>query len=219
MKGVESFDKLRKNAPLEPLKRLNSEGEKVSGTLETMTDDEAAKRLAVAFAGVSDIMPELQTGANAASESIDNLVKKVSNEELLANVREIEALAVSIGGIFENAFKSALDGTESLSKAIRTGLVDAIKGLIAKLAALAVAWGIVALLATIATGGSNLGSAAGAIKSAGFGNFLLDNSGLASFNTRSTQQGGGLKVQGILSGSDISLSTKRGVTANDRIYG
>lgn len=219
LKGVESFDKLRKNAPLEPLKRLNSEGEKVSGTLETMTDDEAAKRLAVAFAGVSDVMPELQTGANAASESIDKLIEKVTQEELLANVREIEALAVSIGGIFENAFKSALDGTESLSKAIRNNLVDAIKSLIAKLAALAVAWGIVALLATIATGGSNLGKAAGAIKAAGFGNFLMEGMGLSSFSTKSTQQGGGLKVQGILSGSDISLSTKRGVTANDRIYG
>ena len=101
-------------------------------------------------------------------------------------------------------------------RAISTTLGDAIKSLIAKLAGLAIAWGVVALLATIATGGGNLAKAAGAIKSVGFTNFAMGGLGLGSFAPKST---GGTSVRGVLSGSDVVLTSRRGATALDRIYG
>jgi len=142
-------------------------------------------------------------------------------EDFYQRVSEIESVSLAIGDTFANAISSsivaAVEGTERFAKAIKGSLISAITALITKLAALAIAWGIIALLVTIASAGSNIGAAAGAIKDAGFVNFALGNSGLGGF-TRSTQAGG-LRTQGYLSGSDIVLGTRRGATALDRIYG
>jgi len=153
-----------------------------------------------------------------ATESVGKMIDELNREDLLNRMLELESVAKGIGSVFEQAFQTALDGTESLAKSIKTTLTEAIKSLIARLAGLAVAWGIVALLATIATGGSNLGSAATAIKSQGFVNFALQDFGLGSFQ-RSASEGNDLRVQGVLSGSDVVLTSRRGATALDRIYG
>jgi len=143
-------------------------------------------------------------------------------EDFYQRVSDIQSISLDIGNTFANAIstsiQAAVEGTESFAKAIKGSLISAIQALLTKLAALAIAWGIIALLVTIASAGSNIGAAAGAIKDAGFVNFALGNSGLGGF-TRSAQGGGGLRTQGYLSGSDIVLGTRRGATALDRIYG
>lgn len=214
--GAEAADDLLRIP--ESLDRLDSAGKKVSDTIEILTDEERTKRMDAAFAGMIDPMRGLKTGANEAHEAIQEIVDQLEEGELLANIQEVEGVVFSIGDLFSKAFETALKGTESLGKAIKTTLIDAIKSLIAKLAGLAVAWGLVALLATIATGGSNLQMAAQNIKSAGFGNFVLQGMGIGSFNTKSGGENN-LRVEGVLSGSDVVLGSRRGATALDRIYG
>jgi hypothetical protein len=216
-KQVKKLDENFTEVP-KTLQKLDSSGQKVKETFKLMTDEEAMKRFDTALAGLGVPLQALKTGANEAYVAVQDIVNELEKEELLSNISDIENVALAIGDIFGSAFKTALDGTESLAESIRTTLTDAITSLIAKLAALAIAWGVVALLATIATGGSNLGKAATSIKSAGFGNFILDGLGLGSFDTRS-QSGGNLRVEGVLSGSDVVLSSRRGATALDRIYG
>ena len=163
-------------------------------------------------------------GVDPAS-SLGALLTRISSQKattdeyigrLTSQMETIRDVSMSIGSVFESIFKTALDGTMSLGQAISTTLGDAIKSLIAKLAGLAIAWGVVALLATIATGGGNLANAAGAIKSGGFTNFAMGGLGLGSFGPKST---GGASVRGVLSGSDVVLTSRRGATALDRIYG
>lgn len=157
---------------------------------------------------------DLPEGVDPASLSSTATTDKYM-ETLLSQMQEVEAVSKNIGSIFESIFKTALDGTLSLGEAIRTTLSDAIKSLIAKLVGLAIAWGVIALLVTIATGGGNLSTAAGSIKDLGFANFAMGGLGLGSFD-KST---GSTNIKGVLSGSDVVLSSRRGVTALDRIYG
>lgn len=169
----------------------------------------------------AEAMHELQEGTNLTTKAVQKLVTEMDRDKLLRNFEELYGVAFSIAGTFESAFSTALDGTMSLGEAIKTTLGDAIKSLIAKLAGLAAAWGVVALLATIATGGGNLSVAAKNIAGsgfAGFSSFMLGGMGLDSFS-KSAQAGSRSYQQGVLSGNDIALSTRRGVTANQRIYG
>lgn len=154
----------------------------------------------------------------ALKEAFNKAMTKEEVKDFNRQMGELRATALGIGQLFGSAFEAAINGTESFAEAIRTTLSRAIAGLLGKLAALAIAWGVIALLATIATGGSNLQVAASSIQQAGFGNFLMQGFGMSGLQGSPVTEGG-LKVQGVLSGSDISLSTKRGVTANDRIYG
>ena len=149
--------------------------------------------------------------------AFDEAFNKEEVKEFNSSIQELQSSALTFGNILATAFQSAFEGTESFAKSIRTSLLRALSNLLTKLAAVAIAWGIIALLATIATGGSNIGAAASSIKDAKFGSFLMSSFGMSSL--KSTGGGGGLKVEGAISGSDLSISTKRGVTANQRIYG
>lgn len=179
--------------------------------------DAYTKEIAKSNKSVSELLSDLeQVPVGPSPEDVENAA--ILNERM----GQLNSLALSIGDTFANAISSsivaAVEGTERFAKAIKGSLISAITALITKLAALAIAWGIIALLVTIASAGSNVGAAASAIKDAGFVNFALGNSGLGGF-TRSAQGGGGLRTQGYLSGSDIVLGTRRGATALDRIYG
>ena len=185
----------------------------VAAALEQAENGKVSETLLQQAADIDTLIAYYEALKIAFDESFNNEELKEFN----SNVQELQASALTFGNILATAFQSAFEGTESFAKSIRTSLMRALSNLITKLAAVAIAWGIIALLATIATGGSNIGSAAASIKDAKFGSFLMSSFGMSSLG--GTGGGGGLKVEGAISGSDLSISTKRGVTANQRIYG
>ena len=185
----------------------------VAAALENAENGKVSESLLQQAADIDTLIAYYEALKIAFDESLNNEKLKEFN----SNIQELQASALTLGNILATAFQNAFEGTESFAKSIRTSLMKALSNLLTKLAAVAIAWGIIALLATIATGGSNIGSAAASIKGAGFTDFLMGSFGMGSL--KSTGETGGLKVQGVLSGSDLSISTKRGVTANERIYG
>jgi hypothetical protein len=106
----------------------------------------------------------------------------------------------------------AIQGTENFADALKNNLLNALAQVAAKVAALIVAYIVLAIV----SGGTTLGAGAGQFAGMNFGQFMSSglNMGIAGFG------GGTRSVQvGTLSGNDLAISTRRGVTANDRIYG
>jgi len=142
-----------------------------------------------------------------------SLEQGISQVELMRrSVLDLSQAAIGFGDIFGSALNQAIQGTENFADALKNNLLNALAVVAAKVAALIVAYIVLAIV----SGGTTLGSGAGQFAGMNFGQFMSSGlgMGIAGFGggTRSTQVG-------TLSGNDLAISTRRGVTANDRIYG
>lgn len=174
------------------LRELKNEVQQTITDLELNT--EQAKALADAFQLVADKMIKLQ-------EEQEELVYQQKLAEWMNSIIQLSTSFVN--GIFD-----IISGTKTMGQV----LIDVFKRVTAKLIGLIIAYGILVALS------GRVGAAAAAIESAGtLGNFLTSNllGGLAA-PTRSAE---GLRVAGVVSGSNLVISTERGITAYDRTYG
>jgi hypothetical protein len=130
---------------------------------------------------------------------------KKQNEEFLSFVQ-------SIGNAVGNIFKDLTRGGQTFAETLKTNMVDALTAVLAKLVAIAVMWGIIAVLS--GTGG-NVGAWAQGIKAAKFGTFALGQLGLGGLKSQPTN----VAVDGQISGHTIYLSNKRALSSYDRTYG
>lgn len=142
-----------------------------------------------------------------------SLEQGISQVELMRrSVLDLSQAAIGFGDIFGNALSQAIQGTENFADALKNNLLNALAVVAAKVAALIVAYIVLAIV----SGGTTLGAGAGQFAGMNFGQFMSSGlgMGIAGFG------GGTRSVQvGTLSGNDLAISTRRGVTANDRIYG
>lgn len=130
---------------------------------------------------------------------------KKQNEEFLSFVQ-------SIGNAVGNIFKDLTRGGQTFAETLKTNMVDALTAVLAKLVAIAVMWGIIAVLS--GTGG-NVGAWAQGIKAAKFGTFALGQLGLGGLKNQPVN----VSVDGQISGHTIYLSNKRALSSYDRTYG
>lgn len=134
----------------------------------------------------------------------------------------INAFAESIGQFFgetlTNGLLSVIKGTKTFSDVLKENLVRALQAVLSKVIALIAAFVVLNILSGGAFAASGVGqSASSALGGRNLKQFLTDGFGFGSFRS-----GGGnnnLRVEGVLSGSDVVLGTRRGATALDRIYG
>lgn len=139
----------------------------------------------------------------SATEGEDAARKQ--NEEFLSFVQ-------SIGNAVGNIFKDLTRGGQTFAETLKTNMVDALTAVLSKLVAIAVMWGIIAVLS--GTGG-NVGAWAQGIKAAKFGTFALGQLGLGSLKNQQVN----VAVDGQISGHTIYLSNKRALSSYDRTYG
>jgi hypothetical protein len=95
-------------------------------------------------------------------------------------------------------------------------MIDALTAILAKLVAIAVMWGIIAILSG---GGSMMPKTAvwaQGLRSGGFGAFAMGQIGLGSLGKNKSM---GVTVDGQISGHTIYLSNKRALSSYDRTYG
>ena len=154
-----------------------------------------------------------------AGLSIEETKKLIEATEELGIVQQqqaeqLESLAYSFGGLFGDAIKSAIDGTESFGESLRNNLRSAISSAIAQLVKLTLAYLALLAVKIAVNPTSAVGIAAAKSTSAGFGSFLLNGFGVGGFSTNSSFAGTTL-----VSGSNLVVTTNRGITAQDRIYG
>ena len=150
-------------------------------------------------------------------EFLESLQQGVSSLELMRRtMADLSNVALGFGQIFGDSVQDAIRGTQSFADALRTNLIDALGQVMRKVISLIIAYTILAIV----SGGTTLGAGAGQFAGMNFGQFMGHGLGMGNIPGlgRSTEQGG-LRVQGILSGNDLAVSTRRGVTANSRIYG
>tara|TARA_R100000329_G_scaffold137932_2_gene119164 strand:+ start:1448 stop:3907 length:2460 start_codon:yes stop_codon:yes gene_type:complete len=143
-------------------------------------------------------------------ESLNTTVDRTA--QITKQMEELASSTLAFGNIFGDAFLEAAQGTETFANALKNNLIDAINRVIARIIALIIAYSI---LLVISGGTSPIANAAGKLVGQGgpgFFNFMA--SGLGVPGSRSMQ----MQI-GTISGSDLALTTRRGVTANDRIYG
>lgn len=132
---------------------------------------------------------------------------------------QIEEFALAIGEFFGTtiveSLSAVIEGTASAAEVMKENFLRAFNAILAKVIALIVAFTILNILA----GGSGkvAKAASSLLKGQDLGSFMLSNSSFDSFGRSSS--GGNLRVEGVLSGSDVVLSSRRGATALDRIYG
>ncbi len=147
-------------------------------------------------------------------------------DDLLALFEErkeaINDFAMSIGEFFgetlTNGIQSVIKGTKTFGEVLRDNLVRALQAVLSKVIALIAAFVVLNILSGGAFAASGFGqSASSALGGRTMGQFIGDGLGFGSF--RSGRGDNGLRVEGVLSGSDVALSTRRGTTALDRIYG
>lgn len=167
--------------------------------------------------GVEPVL-QLRTAADGTTAAFTSLFEtfqftKAELQSLIQPAAQLTQIGFAIGNVFGDAFLAAAEGTASFADALRDNLINALNQIARKLITLTILYGVL----TILSGGTGqIAAAADFARGNSFGEFL--GSGFGAGSLRSSG-GGGLKVQGVLAGSDISLSAKRGVTANDRIYG
>lgn len=142
-----------------------------------------------------------------------NNIRYFFNEmERMAEIqKQVVNFAMAIGDTLAGAFYTALTAGEGFFKGLLKSLLDVFAQLMAKIAALIIAYSILAVL----SGGTSVvaGMAANATAN-GLGSFVMSGFGLP---TRSVETTPGMR--GFISGSNIVIAGSRGVTATDRIYG
>lgn len=148
----------------------------------------------------------------------EELERVGSLQEQMGQVKE---LALGIGQAFanvvNNALTSAIEGTQTFGKALGQGLVQALQRVMVKVLALIAAFVFLNMLSGGMFAGSDLGTAATkALGGQSMGQFIASGMNLGGFKTGTE---GNLRIEGVLSGSDVVLGSRRGATALDRIYG
>ncbi len=129
---------------------------------------------------------------------------------------ELQDTFIGVGNIIGNAFSQAATGARSFGDALKQNLIAAISAVIGKLIALTAAYGLAALAKAFLDGGTSIAQGAAAITKSGMGSFLAGGFG---FNSQSTNNFTQLRTTGYVAGSDLVLTTGRGINANDRLYG
>lgn len=141
----------------------------------------------------------------------ENVNEGVINLDLLVKkANELVSVATSIGNVFGDAFFQMAEGTASFADALTDNLMSALNKVAAKLITLVIAYGV---LLALSGGTGGLATTASKAMGSSFSSFMLGGFGITK------SQGSGLRVQGVLSGSDVVLGSRRGATALDRIYG
>ena len=173
-------------------------------TLATSLYDLGQIEQAAAFAAQA---AALRKGSQAEEEERQRVLEQ--NQELLSFVQ-------SIGNAVGNIFKDLTSGTRSFAETLKRNMIDALTAILAKLVAIAVMWGIIAIL----SGGTSMtpkaSSWARGIQSGGFGAFAMGQFGLGSLGKNKSM---GVTVDGQISGHTIYLSNKRALSSYDRTYG
>ncbi len=129
---------------------------------------------------------------------------------------ELQETFIGVGNIIGNAFQQAATGARAFGDALKQNLISAVSAVISKLIALTAAYGLAALAKALLDGGTSIAQGAAAITKSGFGSFLAGGMGFAS---QSTNNFTNLRTTGYVAGSDLVLTTGRGINANDRLYG
>ena len=153
---------------------------------------------------------------------IEGLADKFATIRTMAE--ELTNVFISMGNVIGNAFADAARGTQTFAEAIKKNLIGAVTALIGKMAALAIAYGIAAVAKALFDGGSAMGQGARAITNSGFGSFLAGNMNLGTVGA------GGMNMtppsrrsfnnnRSTVAGTDLVITTGRGMRSNDRIYG
>ena len=160
------------------------------------------------------IVPELITRSAEEQKKFAEKIQDAGRDQnrFLRDLRQLENTAVNIGSVFGDAFLQAAAGTETFADALKNNLIDAINRVIARLIALIAAY---LVLLVVSGGTSNVAQLAGNLVGSGgegFVNFIGQGFGIPMNRSMQMQIG-------TISGSDLALTTRRGVTANDRIYG
>jgi len=156
---------------------------------------------------------------DSTHKAVDDLkdAGKRMKDDFEQAAKELESfiLVISTGlaDMLGNAFRNSIEGTKSFAESLKEDLVNALQRVLTKVLALIVAFSILNLL----SGG--IGTVGKLATKALNGQDIFQYVGSGLMGTRSSGGEGGMRVQGVLTGSDLSISTKRGVTANERIYG
>jgi len=153
-------------------------------------------------------------------EQDDDFVDDTKNldewlEQLYLRADELKGVFIGVGNTIGSALAQAITGTRSFADAIKQTLLGAVAALIGKLTALTVAYGLAAIAKALFDGGTSISSAATAITKSGFGSFLTGNLGLGNLGAQTIN----VKTTGFVAGSDLVLTTGRGLNVNDRLYG
>ncbi len=189
--------------------------------------DESASGAAISLIEQSDAVKELLAsrglletynplGLNSTVGETTDWAQQQADAALLEE--QAAQLAVSfegVGNIIGTAFQQAATGARTFGDALKNNLIAAISAVISKLIALSAAYGLAAIAKAFLDGGTSIAQGAAQITSTGFGSFLGNGMGLGSFGTQISS----IRTTGYVAGSDLVLTTARGVNARDRIYG
>ena len=189
--------------------------------------DDAASGAAISLIEQSDAVKELIASRDLVGGynpiSLDSKVgeetdwaQQMADATLLAEqAAQLQNAFVGVGNIIGNAFQQAATGARAFGDALKQNLISAISAVISKLIALSAAYGLAALAKAFLDGGTSIAQAATAITSSGFGSFLQGGMGMGSMGTQVSS----IRTTGYVAGSDLVLTTGRGINANDRLYG
>ena len=189
--------------------------------------DEAASGAAIALLEQSDSVKELLKNRELAQGytaiGLDSVLGEDTDWEqqqadanlLLEQASQLQTAFEGVGSIIGNAFHQAATGARSFGDALKQNLISAISAVISKLIALSAAYGLAAIAKAFLDGGTSIAQGAAQITSSGIGSFLGQNMGFGSFGTQISS----IRTTGYVAGSDLVLTTGRGINANDRLYG
>lgn len=183
----------------------------------------AVEELASAYETLATTLYELgqvEQAANAAAQAAALRTRSQAEEEerqrALEQNQELLSFVQSIGNAVGNIFKDLTSGTRSFAETLKRNMIDALTAILAKLVAIAVMWGIIAIL----SGGTSMTPKATlwarGIQSGGFGAFAMEQFGIGSLGKNKSMN---VAVDGQISGHTIYLSNKRALSSYDRTYG
>lgn len=142
-----------------------------------------------------------QKTIEAASAAEEELFKEQSLE-WFSNI-------VNLSNSFVESLANVANGTKTFSETI----IEALGNVLKRVIALSIAWVALNVLA-----GRGSAAANAALAGQQFGTFLTSNL-LGGLAPPTGGQNGGLRVSGVVSGSNLIIANSRGVTAFDRTYG
>lgn len=210
----------------ENLKELTSIGftQFVAGTKLV---DEAASGAAISLleqdAAIKSLLENRALAGNynsiemsAEVQDATDWAQQMADAALLAEQAEqLTTAFMGVGNIIGSAFQQAATGARDFGDALKQNLIAAISAVISKLIALSAAYGLAAIAKAFLDGGTSIAQGAAQITSSGFGAFLAGGMGVGSMGTQISS----IRTTGYVAGSDLVLTTGRGINANDRLYG